>query len=497
VALLLFLILTAALRFYNAQEVFPDGRFYFADGDCYARMTRVRMVMARPWRPVHHHSFENYPQGTDPHTTAPMDYLIALPALLARPFTVQYLDFAGAVVSPLLGVATALFLWLWLGFLRAPYRGAALFLHAVSPILVHGTVFGRPDHQSLLLFLLAVALGAEWALVMAPTRAWGIVSGVAWGLALWTSLYEPVILLAFVLLLSIIWNRRGLLSPERRPGYAVFLGILLLCLAVDGWPAGFPDRTILQYFPAWEKTIGELSRVGWRELFRWVGFGIAAAPILLAVRRKDRAALVVLAATCLLTVFQARWGYFFGIVFVMSLPWQLAAFPWRWLGWCFFLASLWPVAREWDDNLLVNEANREARIERVADAIALREVAGRITSPGGILAPWWCCPPLAYWSGQPAIAGSSHESLPGIVDSARFYLGQDAGEARSILAAHQIRWVVAYDSERVLETSSTLLGRPVFENNMAAVLYEKPRSAPSFLTFVYANRAFKLFRVDL
>jgi len=485
-------------RCYNVVEVFADGHFYFADGDCYSRMTRVRMVMEHPFHPVHHHSFENYPQGTDPHTTAPMDYLVALLAWLVEPWTPQYLDFAGAIVSPLLGIATALFLWFWFG--PVPYRGAALLLYAISPILVHGTAFGRPDHQSLLMFLLAVGLGAEWIMAVRPTCAWGIASGLAWGLALWTSLYEPVILLALVAALYGVFQRRGLWGPVRYPGYAVLLGVLLLGLAVDGWPAIMPSKTIVRYFPAWEKTIGELATATPLDslLYRWVGFGLIASPLLLLIscirERRNAAILIVLAVTYLLTLSQVRWGYFFGTVFVMSLPWQLAVLPRRWIGWCFFIASLWPIYREWNENLFLNKANFAQAFERVSDARDLRDIAGHIKGP--VLAPWWCCPALAYWSGQPAIAGSSHESLPGIVDTARFYLSQDRVEVLSILRARGVRWVVAYDSQRVLETSATLLGRSASERDLGAFLYERPSSAPGFLSFEYANRAFKLFRVE-
>ncbi len=496
------LFLTGAARCYDFSEVFARGHFYFADGDCYSRMTRVRMVMEHPFRPVHHHGFENYPQGTDPHTTAPMDYLIAFLACAAMPFTAQYLDFAGAVVSPLLGIATAAFLWVWFG--PAPYRRAALFLFAVSPILVHGTVLGRPDHQSLLMFLLAAGLGAEWKLHPRPTRAWGLVSGLAWGLALWTSLYEPVVLFVLVAALALFFDRSGLGDRARYPGYAAFLCVVLLGLAVDGWPVSVPDQTVLRYFPAWEKTIGELATARpWDSLlYRWVGFGLIASPILLGVaafrEKKVAALLVLLVVTWLLTLSQVRWGYFFGLAFVMSLPWQLAVLRWRWLGWCFFLGCLWPVAREWDDHLLLNASNREQAIESVIDAVCLRDIAAHLQGPARlpVLAPWWFCPALAYWSGQPAVAGSSHESLPGIVDTARFYLSENPADARAILRARGVRRVVAYDPGRELDTAATLLGAPATDAALGAALYERPHSPPSFLTIDYENRAFKLYRVE-
>src|SRR5882757_1724635 len=96
------------------REVFVAGNVYFTDADCYARMTRVRMCLAHPGLVLRHHDFENFPQGTIPHTTVPLDYVIlALSGLLA-PFTAHALDLAGAIVSPVLALAGACFLWWWM-----------------------------------------------------------------------------------------------------------------------------------------------------------------------------------------------------------------------------------------------------------------------------------------------------------------------------------------------------------------------------------------------
>ncbi len=75
-----------------------------------------------------------------------------------------------------------------------------------------------------------------------------------------------------------------------------------------------------------------------------------------------------------------------------------------------------------------------------------------------ILAPWWLSPATAYWSGQPTVAGSSHESLPGIVASARFFLATSAEEAEAILRRHDVHWVSWLDGERLAENSAAILG---------------------------------------
>src|SRR5437870_9468810 len=91
--------LILATRCANYPDVFVGGNIYFTDADCYARMTRARMCAEHPGLIVRHHDFENFPQGTTPHTTAPLDYLIGPLASLLKPFTAQPIDLAGAVVS--------------------------------------------------------------------------------------------------------------------------------------------------------------------------------------------------------------------------------------------------------------------------------------------------------------------------------------------------------------------------------------------------------------
>jgi hypothetical protein len=111
------------------------------------------------------------------------------------------------------------------------------------------------------------------------------------------------------------------------------------------------------------------------------------------------------------------------------------------------------------------------------------------------LAPWWLSPPIAYWSGQPGVAGSSHESLPGIVDSARFCLTSEAAEAREILERHHVRWVFIYDSERTLETAAGILNAQIPAEPLGRVLDRTPSRAPNFLKLAAQNGTGKLYSV--
>src|SRR6266446_9330853 len=150
--------LILAARCANYQDVFFAGNIYFTDADCYARMTRARMCAEHPGLIVRHHDFENFPIGTTPHTTAPLDYLIVGLSILLRPLTAQSLDLAGAMVSPSLALIGGWFLWWWSRRVRFRYRWVALILYGISPIIVHGTELGRPDHQSLLIVLVTVGI---------------------------------------------------------------------------------------------------------------------------------------------------------------------------------------------------------------------------------------------------------------------------------------------------------------------------------------------------
>ena len=170
-AFLLAALFLAAVTWNHGQVMIPlaDGStlVVLADGDCHSRMQRAALVATRPGTIVRAHDFENHPAGTVPHTTAPMDYLIAALGIVVRPP-----ELAGAWVSPLLGLLTLLFLFFWSRTIDLRPRGPMLFLFAVSPALTHAFALGRPDHQSLLVALTTIALAANFAFVRTARPAW-------------------------------------------------------------------------------------------------------------------------------------------------------------------------------------------------------------------------------------------------------------------------------------------------------------------------------------
>ena len=509
--------LILAARYANYQDVFVAGNIYFVDADCYARMTRVQMCDAQPGLIVRHHAFENSPQGTTPHTTAPFDYLILGLSPLLKPFTAHALDLAGAFVSPLLALLGAWFLWWWSRRMQFRYRWAMLSLYAISPILVHGTEFGRPDHQSLSMLLVTIAICAEWSLrtkaaetaVSTEENRWSIVSGAVWALAIWVSAYEPLVLFLIVITTSFLVNGRALFGRDRRAGWILFAAIIAIALLIE---RRIPSLSILHpdpIFKNWSRTIGELVHVSpinpvW---LHWCGYLLLVAPFLIwmsVTTKRDGAngvraipVYVLLIATYFLTVWQARWAYFFVLVFALALPALLAPIKSPAAVWIAFALSLFPILRDWDQQLWPGETQLAARVERRNESAQLHELALDLRSLDvhPFLAPWWLSPSIAYWSGQPGVAGSSHESLNGIADSARFFLSEDLQKAREILQNHRLAWVFAYDSERVTENSAALLKQELPLHPLCRVLDRTPSQAPPFLIFSAQTAAFKLYRV--
>lgn len=487
---------SVAAACWNREAVFFGGEVYFADGDSYARMVRARMVGEEGLRSIRWHGWENFPDGTVPHTTMPLDALIAGMSAAMAPFTARHLELAGAWVSPLLGAAMVGFLAVWGAAVRLPWRRAMGFMAAVSPILAHGFGLGRPDHQSLLALLFAVALAAEASMWMGRGKAWGYVSAVAWGLALWVSLFEPAVLLGVVLVARAgrwVLGRRVAAGPEARPyHYGVLAGILLVGFLVDGW-------RVAPFHPAferWAQNIGELRSAGLGGIFSWCGWLVVVAPVVLLWRAwRERGGIcglfavlvLVLAGLCL---WHARWGYFLAVAFAVSLPWVLGDVRWRLAGAAVFLASLWPVAGEWERMLFPEGEALRARVENVADAVALREAALVLKGEpqGGVLAPWWFSPAIVWWSGQPCVGGTSHQSLPGILESCEFYIGGGAGLRPGV------KYVVAYEPERLESNSAQILGQPVPGESRARLLW---KSGAGFegMGQIFANRFFKVYRV--
>jgi hypothetical protein len=513
--LTLLLALTFAARCHNYADVFHHRGVFFVDGDCYSRMTRAKMVSEGQWS-IRHHDFENWPMGITPHTTALLDWMIVglkpvmdmackIGGARLADYRTQTLDLAGAFISPVLGVLTAAWLWWWAGRMRLPFRVAMMLMFALSPIAVHGTVLGRPDHQSLLMLLLAVAFGCELRIMCSEEdalnvrRAWSVAAGCAWGIALWVSLYEPLLLLAPVVLARLFREGKKIVARETRAEWFALLACVVLGFLADGWRVEVPGPDLRENFARWSTDIGELRHLdpAGPLLWEWLGLLILLAPVLLCLAGiQDRRAFAVLAGIALLlglSVWQLRWGYFLLLAFAMALPWMLRAFRSNGIAWFAFAIGLWPLGKSWRQTLHPPEKFAEDQSWKRMSQARLRTIAVVMQSGprAGFLAPWWMSPQIAYWSGQPGVAGTSHQSLPGIVDTARFYLSTDDAKAGEILQRRNVGWVVADDAsfdirerDRLLAitNSEIVLGVRAAEEPLALILAEHPRRAPKFLS---------------
>jgi hypothetical protein len=331
---------------------------------------------------------------------------------------------------------------------------------------------------------------------------------MAWGLAIWNSAYEPLVLFLLVIAVSVLEDRQVLLAKSRRAGWFGFVFIIAIALLIE---RRIPSFSILHSgatFKNWARTIGELAHVSpanqiW---LRWCGYFFLITPLLIWMnvnrnsRRPDEAmpcfVPVLLVATYGLTIWQARWGYFFVLIYALALPALLESIKSRAAVWIAFVLSIYPILHDWDERLWPNEAQLAWRAEQRNESAQVRNLALSLQSSQTrpFVAPWWLSPSIAYWSGQPGVAGSSHESLGGTEDSARFFLCEDSQKAREILKQREAAWVFAYDSERLTQNSVAVLNRPLPLHPLCRVLDRTPGQAPAFLVFSAQNAACKLYR---
>src|SRR5262249_1103470 len=159
-------------------------------------------------------------------------------------------------------------------------------------------------------------------------------------------------------------------------GWILFAAILAVALVIERRLPSLPTFPSNAVFQNWAGTIGELGHVSpanpvW---LRWCGFLLLLTPLLLwmNVRTGKEGAqgvravpvYVPLIATYFLTIWQARWGYFFVLIFAIALPALLAPIKSRPAVWVAFVLSLSSILRDWDEKLWPNETQLASRVER-------------------------------------------------------------------------------------------------------------------------------------
>ncbi|HKR53236.1 MAG TPA: hypothetical protein VJR93_02725, partial [Chthoniobacterales bacterium] len=147
--------------------------------------------------------------------------------------------------------------------------------------------------------------------------------------------------------------------------------------------------------------------------------------------------------------------------------------------------------QSWNRMFIDEELARRA--ENGVEMVELYAMASRCGGP--FLAPWWFSPALSYWSRQPGVGGSSHESIEGVVESAKFFATPNTEEVAQILKRHSVRWVIAHDADRVALNSARILGHPISPNAFCYLIDRRSSQVPPFLRLIAQTGRFKLFRV--
>ena len=304
----------------------PAGmRPWAVEADCYSQLARVQRILDGQGLLQNHFDVENWPEGLVPSTTAPFDYAILLLYFPLWLFTKHPLDWAGALVSPALWIVLVAF-WVLIRSREFTLFGRALLIagSAVLPSLVWATAFGRSRHQSLILFLMAMGLTAEyerWQLELAPKRAWNIFAGIVWGLACWTSLFEPVLVAGSIVVFNLITRRR-----ENVAFLISFGAVLLLMSLLEGGHLLGNLRHIYElrnstYATNWLHGIAEVAQVDFPGMIDRLSYVFLISPIVAwclwprTLGNKTDILLILLTAVLsVLTWEQGRWSYYASLV---------------------------------------------------------------------------------------------------------------------------------------------------------------------------------------
>jgi hypothetical protein len=360
-------------------------------------------------------------------------------------------------------------------------RSLLLIGTAALPAIVWATAFGRPRHQSLILVLMAMGFTAEyerWQIELTPKRAWNIFAGVVWGLACWTSLFEPSVVVAVLILFNLAVRRRESFIFLVSFGVVVFLMILLEGGHIFSNIFNIYHLTpeYREYAFNWLKTIAEVQPVSIAGMVTQMTLILLILPLVAwrlwprASGNKTDALLIILTLILIiLMALQSRWIYYaaLGEIFLVARYCQTT--PLRWTKVFVLVFFLIGLADADYEQIIAHPGAAQNQ-----PSLEMAQISRGIDHPGGIMAPWWISPGLLYFSGQPIVSGSSHCGMTGIVDSAQFFAATSWEDAERILKQRQVRWIVVWDDERfelpVLNTSLEILGQP-------QVTYENPGNA--------------------
>jgi hypothetical protein len=489
---------------WRPQPTAQGLRPFPVEADCYSQLARVQRILHGGALIQNHFTVENWPQGLTPSTTAPFDYAILALYAPLTPFTHYPLDWAGALVSPVLALAVVVF---WIFFRSRVFhragRAALIIGLAFIPALIWATAFGRPRHQSLILALMAVALTVEYERwEKDATRNWHIAAGILWGLACWTSLFEPLAVVVVLVVFNLIARRR------ETAAFGISFGVVMLvALLLEGVHVFIPPPEYRDVLARWLQFIAEMHGMSPIELAAGLPVTVAlffiSCWLWLSDKGKitDRLLMVLTIILSLLACFEKRWLYYACLAGLFLLARFFQTTPLHW-------------SRIVVGTLLILDLGYQDLCEIVRTTHAppnqysaeMAQLAHSIDQPGGILGPWWISPGLLYFSGQPIVSGSSHCGISGIAASSEFFATTSWLDADKILQNRRVRWVVVWDDQLyqfpLLEKSQQILGLPVSTdeepgdaNATVAQILITDRDLPTNLHLRAVTQHFKLYEV--
>jgi hypothetical protein len=347
-----------------------------------------------------------------------------------------------------------------------------------------------------------VAEYERWHLAAVPRKAWSLFAGLAWGLACWTSLFEPVVAVIVLAVFNLIVRRRESFV------FGVSFGVVLLvALILEGVHIYIPPPEYHDALKNWLETIAEVLPLDFSTFMQQMTLGVLLLPFAAwplwrreNASRTDRFLILLTAIFMLFTIYQRRWIYYanLGELFLLVRFFQLSPKHWaRVLFLLIFLAGLFDAGRQ-----RLAEAQKAGPNQ---PSLQLLQISNAIDAPGAILGPWWLSPGLLYFSGHPIVTGSSHCGISGIVSGAEFYTATSWSDAERILKARQVQWVVVSDDPNfeypLLNISRRILGLPVFTDEdsqeaaqSVAQILITDRYVPTWLQLRAVTSQLKLYK---
>jgi len=480
VVILACILVGSGLRCSLGPEWWPtdpaNPRPWMVEPDCYSQLARVQRILEGQGLVQNHFTVENWPEGLTPSTTATFDYVIlALYAPLAL-FTRYPLDWAGALVSPVLWLGLLAFIILIRGRSFGLFGRAALVAGiSLMPSLVWASAFGRPRHQSLIIGLLTMALILEYERWRKDAqRPWHIAAGIVWGLLCWTSLYEPLFIVLALGLFNLVARRR------ESAAFGISFGVVMLvALLVEGVHVFIPPPELRPVLERWLGYVSEMSGMGVTEFIVGLSlsapgdnifFWICGLLFLLALpwmafylwRAKELTDRFIIILAIILAAFmfsQHRWLPYAELAELFVVVRYMNLRPIHWSSWFIVVIFLINITRANQIAIIIVDA-----LPRNQPSAEMALISDSIDKPGAILAPWWISPGLLYFSGHPIVSGSSHCGISGIEASARFFAATSWPAAERVLKERKAHWVVVWNEPRyvysVLSSSQRILGEP-------------------------------------